>query len=126
LHPEVAGRSCDDCKKHIYNEETGVRQEWPKGSGKPMPRPKGTFPPCGYGATKCPKGSPEAGKEWTAENRLAYQYHLECKATGQFPDDAVVRRNAGIIQRIMEQIDRGRFKRMEDLLLASIGVNSKR
>lgn len=92
-----------------------------------MERPKGTFPPCGYGPTRCPKGSPTAGREWTTANRLAYQHFLECKAVGQFPDDAVVRRNAGMIQRIMDQIERGRSKRMEDLLLASIGVsNSKR
>ena len=37
---------------------------------------------------------------------MAYQHYKECKAVGQFPDDAVVRTNAGIISEIHEVTDK--------------------
>ncbi len=45
----------------------------------------------------CPKGTPEEPKSFTEQNLMAYQHYLECKATGSFPEDEIVRRNAGVI-----------------------------
>ncbi len=111
-HPEVAYRSCEHCQAWMYNHETG---EVVTRNGKPCPRPKGTKPLCGYPGrykddkhpegTGCPKVSPESNSSLTPENQLAYQHYLECRAVGQFPDDAVVRRNAATIRQVEEMIE---------------------
>lgn len=96
LHPAVASRSCDDCQRHLYNEQTGRRLE--DRTGRPLPRPKGTFAPCRAKLGACPKGSPEDPQSLSQKNLAAYRHYLECKAVHDFPRDAVVRRNAGIIR----------------------------
>jgi hypothetical protein len=119
LHPEVAFRSCDDCRKHIYNEQTGKREEH---RGLPIVRPPGTFPPCQYGPNRCPKEHPDAGYELTPDNLQVYQHYLECKATGRFPDDPLVARNAGVIRLVEDAVERGRTEAMRQAMLASIGA----
>ncbi|QDT94359.1 hypothetical protein [Gimesia algae] len=95
LHPEVAFRSCEHCLKYIYSEDTGELQTF---RGEPVERvlpapchnpkhPKG-----------CPKGTPENPKTLSLKNQKAYQHWRECKATGNFPDDDIVRHNAAILQ----------------------------
>lgn len=106
LHPEVAYRSCEDCKKFIYNHETGVREDWPPGSGRPVPRPPGMLPPCSIGPKACAKISPEANVELNERNQRVYRHYLECRATGTFPDDPIVRENAAIIRSIEDAADR--------------------
>jgi hypothetical protein len=75
-----------------------------------MRRPKGVRPPCSY-CPKQPLDVPERGRcpatavELSAKNWRAYQHYLECAAVGQFPDDAIVRRNAAIIRRIEKDAD---------------------
>ncbi len=108
----------------MYDEKTGRREEWPKGSGQPMPRPKGTFPPCGYGPTRCPKGSPTAGRELTPENQLAYLHYLECRAVGVFPDDPVVRRNAALIRSVEDGLRDARERESRELMLMMMGVGA--
>jgi len=123
-HPQVATRSCEDCQRYVYDEKTGERQEWPKGSGNPLPRPKGTLPPCGYGPTKCPKGNPTAGRELSESNAMAYRHYLECRAVGQFPDDAVVRQNAAIIRSVEDELARLREHAHREMILAVMGVGA--
>ncbi len=103
LHPEVAYRSCEDCQKYVYNHQTGVREEWPKGSGKPVLRIRGQLPPCSEGPNACPKGSPDADVELNERNQRVYHHYLECRATGSFPDDPIVREHAAIIRSIEDQ-----------------------
>ena len=109
LHPEVAYRDCEDCKQWVYNEETGQRDE--KG-GKPVPRYSGIKPPCGYSSQGCAKGTPENSVGLTEQNTMAYQFIRECRAVGRFPDDAIVRHNAALIEEVEQDI---RDRRQQEL-----------
>jgi len=97
-HPQVAWRDCGDCQQHIYDHESGKRNE--DRNGLPIVRPKGTFAPCRYGKDRCAKGTPENSRELSPKNQQAWDRYQEWKATGQFPDDPIVRRNAGLIRQI--------------------------
>ncbi len=96
-HPAVAFRDCTDCKKWIYDHETGERITGR--DGRPIARPPGTPLPCDF-PNGCAKGRPDAGIELTPNNAQAYLHYLECKAVGRFPDDPIVRRNARLIRQI--------------------------
>jgi hypothetical protein len=74
----------------VYDEQTGRRQTW---RGEPYRRPAGTGPPCRL----CPKQGPHKGVALTPANARAVEHYRECAATGQFPDDPIVRRTAAII-----------------------------
>lgn len=106
-HPEVATRDCPVCEK-VHFDQYG-RMETDR-DGKPRTRPKGTFPPCRYAARGCPKGTPEAQKSLSGKNVAAYYHYLECKAVGDFPKDAIVRRNAGIIRQVEDSVRDERFE----------------
>ena len=112
LHPEVAFRDCETCKRFLFNEESGEIETF---MGQPQERPKGTFPPCHYGPKECPKGSPEAGVELTQQNLQAYQHYQECKAVGEFPSDGMVKENAATIRAIESRFER--LERQKDLLM---------
>jgi hypothetical protein len=49
-------------------------------------------------AAGCRKGTPERQLSLSYKNRRAYRHYLMCKATGKWPDDGMVRQNAGIIE----------------------------
>lgn len=100
LHPEVAFRDCTDCEMHVYDEKTGERLKL--ANGQPMARPRGTCAPCRFRDNGCPKGTPEMSKGLSDRNWKAWQHYRECRAVGQFPDDAIVRRNAAIIRAATE------------------------
>lgn len=109
-HPEVAFRSCEVCKRYLFDEKTG-EMERNSVTNEPLERPKGTLPPCGYGPKECPKVSPDAGLELTDQNLLAYQHYRECRAVGRFPDDSIVRENAAAIREVEDQIGELREQR---------------
>ena len=90
-----------DCQRYVYNEDTGERDKF---HGKPVERQPGHGPPCSYGPDICPKGSPTAGRELTTRNWQAYLHYQQCKATGNFPDDPIVARNAGAIRAVEDSI----------------------
>ena len=46
----------------------------------------------------------------------AYRHYMECKAVGRFPDDPIVRRNAGIIRRIEDAQERSRTDYLQKLV----------
>ncbi len=106
-HPEVAYRSCEDCKKWMYNHETGEIVEH---NGKPMLRVKGVKLPCEASVGQkfdvrqraCAKVAPDAGVELSEKNLQAYQHYRECKAVGEFPNDPIVRQNAVTIGELIE------------------------
>lgn len=56
----------------------------------------------------CPKGTPEKSKELTQENKRVYEHYLECKATGNFPDDPLVRRHASIIMQTEKEAEQAK------------------
>lgn len=104
LHPELLDRPCSDCTRHLYLDrgpgQFGPRLERPR--GKPVPRPKGTRPPCEW-CPKVPRGDPprpESAQELSPKNLQALLFHRQCRAVGRFPDDAIVRRNAALVDQI--------------------------
>ena len=125
LHPEVAARDCRDCVAYLYHDrgptEFGPRVER---GGKPVPRPKGTRPPCHW----CPKVPPDAPPtpasacDLSDANLRAWEHHRECAAVGAFPADAIVRRNAALIAEAERQADRVRQTRTG---LAVLGALTK-
>ena len=103
LHPAIANRNCHDCLKHVYNEETGQREN--NRAGEPLKRTKASPPPCQ--TTKgCPKGTPDAPRNLTENNARCVDHYHECRAVGVFPDDAVVRRNAAVILQAEELVSK--------------------
>jgi hypothetical protein len=80
-----------------------------------MERPPGTPTPC-HMCPKVPRGAvprgvqarPEHAIELSRRNAQAYWHYLECKATGRFPDDPIVRRNAALIRLVEEEVERER------------------
>ena len=52
----------------------------------------------------------------------AYRYHKECEAVNQWPDDAIVRRNAAVIRGAEATVRRWREDETAALLKAFLGV----
>lgn len=117
--PRVAFRDCEHCQKWTYDEDTGKPIKTGGNTGRLVRRRKGTAP-CRLPDAGCAKGSPEESKELTPENRAAYRHYLECKAVGEFPDDPIVRRNAGIIRNMEEVVAREKESEFQSLLTDSV------
>lgn len=119
LHPQFAYRSCQDCLKYEYDDETGqVRTHNGRPDGQPNLRHWKHKPLCKT-PEGCPKGTPEKPNTLSSRNRKAYLHYLECKAVGSFPDDPIVRRNARLIQSV---VDHANEKKRIDELLAITGA----
>jgi hypothetical protein len=84
--------------KYVYDEASGKAVEHPPHSGRLVPRPAGALPPCRIAGLGCPKGTPENPLSLSDVNSEAYRHYRECRATGNFPDDPIVRRNAALIR----------------------------
>ena len=104
LYPQFANRSCADCKKWWYDDETGKVCER---GGQRLERPENTVLLCET-MEGCPKGTPEQPKGLSTKNRMAYRHYLECTAVGCFPDDPIVRNNARIIRKALVEVERRR------------------
>lgn len=117
-YADIASRDCKHCWKYVYNEKTGKPE---KRHGKLIRRPKGTTPPCMRGL--CKKGSPDQFKTLLPHNVLAYEHYQECKATGRFPDDPVVRRNARLIKMVEDET--AAIARRFDSLMTSMQTMTK-
>lgn len=102
--PQFANRSCTDCRKYWFDDRTG---KVPVDNGEKRLRPVGTVLLCET-ATGCPKGTPENSKALIQTNVLAYRNWRECKAVNQWPDDPIVRWNAAIISKTLEDVENGR------------------
>ena len=73
-----------------------------------MERSPADKPPCST-CPKIPKGRPhvpDSAVELNSRNYKAYQHWKECRAVGQFPDDAIVRRNASVMHDLWEEFNR--------------------
>jgi hypothetical protein len=117
LHPQVARRDCNHCQLYQYNEDTGRVEQW---RGRPLRRVRGQPPPCRT-PQGCPKGSPEESRQLTRRNEQAYDHYLQCRATGRFPDDPLVARNAAIIRSAWDLLERRNAEELRMLLSALIG-----
>jgi hypothetical protein len=104
FHGVIAARSCSDCRKWLYDDRPGCWGLKPveRPAGRKLERLPNQLTPCSS-CPKIPDGAepkPENAVELSVRNRMAYQHYLECKAVGEFPVDAIVRRNAGVIREI--------------------------
>lgn len=104
----MVGRTCEDCKRFVYRDSpSGMGEMIVRGDG-PMKRSVAMPTPCSY----CPKiasgeeACPENGRhsDLTPENHEVLRHYMECKATGLFPDDPIVRQNAGIIRMVEDGV----------------------
>jgi hypothetical protein len=106
-HPAIAARSCERCLVEQYDEETG-KVELGR-DGKPLLRILDNGPeflaPCRDPNRSCPKGTPENPKSLWPENEICYDHFKECQAVNQWPDDAVVKRNAAAIMQAEKEIE---------------------
>lgn len=112
LHPGLAARDCNHCQIYLYTEKTGKVKEW---NGQPEKRPPGTAP-CRTN-TGCPKGTPETAVTLSSQNSQAWVHYQECKATGNFPDDPIVARNAAILRAIDEEARRREQHDQNELMI---------
>lgn len=93
LNPRLDKRSCDDCQKWWYSEETGQ----PVTAGG-LPVLRTTEALMCQTETGCAAGLPDKQNRLTLHNREAWHHFQLCEATGTFPDDPIVRRNALVIR----------------------------
>lgn len=96
-HPFLTTLSCADCKTWWLDPLTG---QVSKRGGRAQTRPPEAVLLC-QTQQGCPKGAPEKPQTLSAKNQQALRHYYECRATGQFPDDAIVRQNAVIIQKAL-------------------------
>jgi len=111
LHPKVAYRSCEECERWQYNEETGQVEQF---RGADLKRIGKTACRTHKG---CPVGTPENQQRLTEQNQAAYEHYTECKATGRFPDDPIVKRNAATITRIENAIEKSQMDSVRALMI---------
>lgn len=115
LHPEIAARSCVDCKQFMY-DDTPQRMGLPVIRGG-VHQPRGNTPtPCRW----CPKipasvpanqATADKAVELSERNWLALIHYLKCRAVGRFPADPWVERNAMIIREEMDAAEQDRQDR---------------
>ena len=120
-HSGIANRSCEHCQIFHYNEETGEPYEG-RGGGFAK-RHKGCPPPCRTDVG-CPKGTPEDSKELSKRNRQVIHFYRECSAVNSFPDDAIVRQNAAIIESIKEAEQRKHQAEISAMLKGLTGATN--
>lgn len=116
--PKLARLDCRFCLEHEINEETWEVEKDDR-TGEPLKRLGPQYAPCrmhaaGKRTKGCPKGTPEEPLTLSHQNEIAYQFHAECKATGEFPPDPLVRRRAVIIEDVKKFCEE---KRQEMLFL---------
>lgn len=100
LYPETEKLSCSDCQEWWCDPLSG---EFVKLRGERIAR--GNAPLLCSTRDGCPVGTPAKQRRLSPKNKLAYEHYLECQATGNFPDDCIVRKNAKIIRSVTERVE---------------------
>jgi hypothetical protein len=108
LNPEVAAIDCEHCKLFAYDLKTGK----PYLNGNQF-IPRSGKPPCATDDKACLKVKPGAS-DLTPTNRHVLKHYLECRAVGQFPDDAIVRQNAAVLDGLYREADSYRTRQALD------------
>lgn len=127
-NPELVGRTCGECRKWLYQDAAKLSGQKSMRAGKPVPRPAGAKTPC-WQCPKIPQGVPRVAEnavELSATNWQALQWWYEARACGMSESeraDAVCRRNAAIIERLLRvaEIEQGTTKAVALLFTAQIG-----
>lgn len=84
--------ACGYCRSHRYDPITNETAKIEGGL-----RPPGCATLCELGPAKCPLGHHRDPKVTSERHRMAIEFDSECRASGCWPDDPIVRRNARII-----------------------------
>ena len=123
-HPEVAYRSCEDCKCYVYDPKTGKQHKDRK--GKPLKRPVGSRTPCHF-CPKCRRADrkdPRAGEAATlsVKNQRTLRLYYQQQAGGGEVIDPITRKNFGMIAEILDSYDR----QQRQAMIATVAVNPRR
>jgi len=116
LYPQFCNRDCQHCLEWAYVDNNPASEFYGRieeHQGKPQKRHPKHLPLCKT-PEGCPKGTPEKPNTLSAKNMQAYIHYLECKAVGNFPDDPIVRRNARLIQQVVDHANEQ--KRVDELI----------
>ena len=110
MHPEVATRSCDSCRRWWYGSDGRIARG---PSGRLLKR---------HGVVMCdtPAGCPKGHYDsqlMSDKNQAAYSHYQECAAVGRFPDDPIVRSNATVIREVEHLVF---WEKMRGLLCESV------
>jgi len=122
-HPRILQIDCKDCKKFHFDFNKGKKR---MRAGFPIIREPNEPTPC----WKCPKlegveyKKPENSIQLSPKNEEAFSMYLEWKATNSFPDDPIVRRNAGMI-RWVEDVHQRANSDMTQIMPAMMGGTVK-
>jgi len=117
MRPGVVSIDCDQCHQFMYDLETGKPEEW---RGKPARRVKGVPPPC---KTKCPKRGPDEYTTLLPQNLECLEHYSECSATGDFPDDPLVRRHAAILKNVERHVEQARSDRNLQMMALNVAAS---
>lgn len=104
--PEYFGRSCVDCRKHLFQENG--KHLLNKATGLPLLRPAAVLTPC----IVCPKIPEGAWPHWSRAIEFdqrsvrALEFFLECRAVRSFPEDPIVRAVAAVVVPLFEQYEK--------------------
>lgn len=109
-HAHIFYRSCESCQTWQYDEKTG-QIETLEGTDEKLPRHDPELVPCKAHGMSCPKISPE--HEITNRNLICLDHYHQCKAVGEFPDDSIVKQNAGIIAEAEREAERSRSEHQQ-------------
>ena len=109
LWPSLAQMDCLKCRQHWYYFENGELKLATR-DGKPQTRPAETLP---CEVSSCPVGHYSKQRRLSEKNLQAFRHYHECRATGSFPDDPIVRRNARVIQWAMQRAVEDRRGRLQ-------------
>ncbi|MCI0358640.1 MAG: hypothetical protein L0211_09160 [Planctomycetaceae bacterium] len=110
FHPGAARINCDECKRFVFNLESGDKETYRSGPEReelPMVRGPNVPTPC----NKCPKEDPENAKqiELSPKNWAAFAHYLQARACGLSDverRDPIVRRNFALIDMLTRERDR--------------------
>ncbi len=91
-----------------------------------MPTPCGSCPKIPPDERVLPWArSPCVGRRYeaTARTRAILHHYEECRAVGQFPDDALVRRHAAILHQIDRAHEQAQGRQQTELMLTALGLS---
>lgn len=133
FHPGALKVTCEQCRQHLYNLETGEQQTYvagPTREKRPCVRPEGVPTPC----DQCPKESPQKARdhELSDKNRRTVLIYLESRATHgasltpAMRRDPILLRNLAIVDGIYRDYERREVGRESAYSAALLFVGAKR
>lgn len=102
LYPHLGRHTCAYCQKWWFDPATGETFAQDK---KPIERTEEEL--LCKTETGCPLGTPEKQRTFSEKNQRAFEFDLHCRATGSWPDDPIVKRNAYVIGMAAKRVHEG-------------------